>query len=204
MGAKGREADAGDTPMTIPSQTLQLALAVGASLAGLALAGCNRPDTPADKRVTAGTELDDSVITTKVKSALLADNVGKGGDTSVETRKGEVLLSGFVDNQAQADREVQLAKGVEGVNSVQNKLMIKDGKSTAGGVLDDSVVTVKVKSALMTDQATRGTEIAVTTNKGVVQLSGFVDSTDEQARAAAVARSVEGVQSVVNDTSIKK
>ena len=190
--------------MTMPATTLKLGLAVAASLAGLALAGCNRPETPADKRVSAGTELDDSVITTKVKSALMADNVGKGGDTSVETRKGEVLLSGFVDNQAQADREVQLARGVDGVTSVQNKLMIKAGKSTAGAVLDDSVVTVKVKSALMTDDATRGTQIAVTTNKGVVQLSGFVDSADEQARAATVARNVEGVQSVVNDTSIKK
>jgi hyperosmotically inducible protein len=204
MGSTGRTAKQEIPSMSTHARPLQLGIAVAAALAGLALAGCNRPDTPADKKVTAGTELDDSVITTKVKSALMTDNVGKGGDTSVETRKGEVLLSGFVDNQAQADREVQLAKGVEGVQSVQNKLMIKDGKSTAGTVLDDSVVTVKVKSALMTDQATRGTEIAVTTNKGVVQLSGFVDSADEQARATSVARTVEGVQNVVNDTSIKK
>jgi len=184
--------------------SLNRGVAVAAALAALALAGCNRPDTPADKKATAGTELDDSVITTKVKTALMTDNVGKGGDTSVETRKGEVLLSGFVDSQAQADREVQLARGVEGVQSVQNKLMVKDGKSTAGNVLDDSVVTVKVKSALMADEQTRGTQFAVTTHKGVVQLSGFVDSADEQARATTVARNVEGVQSVVNDTSIKK
>jgi hyperosmotically inducible protein len=190
--------------MITQARPLQLGIAIAAALAGLALAGCNKPDTPPQQKVSAGTELDDSVITTKVKSALMTDNLGKGGDTSVETRKGEVLLSGFVDNQAQADREVQLAKAVEGVASVQNKLMIKDGKSTAGAVLDDSVVTVKVKSALMTDDQTKGTEIAVTTNKGVVQLSGFVDSTDEQARATSVARNVEGVQSVVNDTSIKK
>jgi hyperosmotically inducible protein len=179
-------------------------IAAAAALAALALTGCSRPDTPADKKVSAGPELDDSVITTKVKTALMTDNLAKGGDTSVETRKGEVLLSGFVDSQAQADREVQLAKGVEGVQSVQNKLMIKDGKSTAGNVLDDSVITVKVKSALMADDKTRGTEFAVTTNKGVVQLSGFVDSADEQARATTVARNVEGVQSVVNDTTIKK
>ena len=190
--------------MTIAARPLQMGFAVAAALAGLALAGCNRPDTPADKKVSAGTELDDSVITTKVKSALMTDNVGKGGDTSVETRKGEVLLSGFVDNQAQADREVALAKGVEGVQSVDNKLMVKDGKSTPGNLLDDSVLTVKVKSALLADDGTRGTAFAVTTNKGVVQLSGFVDSADEQARATAVARSVEGVQSVVNDTNIKK
>lgn len=190
--------------MTRQARSLQLGLAIAAALAGLALAGCNKADTPPEQRVSAGTELDDSVITTKVKSALMTDSLGKGGDTSVETRKGEVLLSGFVDNQAQADRDVQLAKAIDGVSSVQNKLMIKDGKSTAGAVLDDSVVTVKVKSALMTDDQTKGTTIAVTTNKGVVQLSGFVDSSDEQARATSVARNVEGVQSVVNDTSIKK
>jgi len=190
--------------MTPRARPLQLGLAIAAAFAGLALAGCNRPDTPVAAQESAGGHLDDAVITTKVKSALLTDSVGHGGDTSVETHKGEVLLSGFVDNQAQADREVQLAKGVDGVQSVQNKLMVKDGKSTAGNVLDDSVVTVKVKSALLADDQTRGTEFAVTTNKGVVQLSGFVDSADEQARATSVARSVEGVQSVVNDTSIKK
>lgn len=190
--------------MHTPAPPFTLAIAITATFAALALAGCGRTDTPADKQVSAGTHLDDAVITTKVKSTLLADSLAKGGDTSVETRKGEVLLSGFVDNQAQADREVQLAKGVEGVQSVQNKLIVKDGKSTAGAVLDDSVVTVKVKSALLADDQTRGTEFAVTTNKGVVQLSGFVDSADEQARATSVARNVEGVRSVVNDTSIKK
>jgi len=154
--------------------------------------------------VSAGTILDDSVITAKVKAALVADKDSRGAETSVETRKGEVILSGFVDSQVQADREVHVAKTVEGVQSVDNKLMVKNGTSTAGGVLDDSVITVKVKSALLGDSQTKGYEIAVATNKGVVQLSGFVDSADDQARATAVARSVEGVQNVVNDTSIKK
>jgi len=190
--------------MTMHSRPSRSSAALAVALAALALAGCGRSDAPADKQVSAGTHLDDAVITTKVKSTLMADSLGKGGDTSVETRKGAVLLSGFVDNQAQADREVALAKGVEGVQSVDNKLMVKDGKSTPGNLLDDSVLTVKVKSALLADDGTRGTAFAVTTNKGVVQLSGFVDSADEQARATAVARSVEGVQSVVNDTNIKK
>ncbi|MET0382777.1 MAG: BON domain-containing protein [Burkholderiaceae bacterium] len=181
-----------------------------AVLASLALTGCNPSNTATassasdPQAVSAGTALDDSVITTKVKAALLTGTNGKGADTGVETRKGEVLLSGFVDDQAQADRESQLARGVEGVKSVDNKLMVKAGRSTAGNVLDDSVVTVKVKSALMADTQTKASDIAVSTNKGVVQLSGFVDSTSQQARAASVARTVEGVQSVVNDTSIKQ
>ena len=189
--------------MTTQARPLQLGIAIAAALAGLALAGCNKPDTPPEQKVSAGTELDDAVITTKVKSALMTDNLAKGGDTSVETRKGEVLLSGFVDDQAQADREVQLAKAVEGVSSVQNKLMIKDGKSTAGAVLDDSVVTVKVKSALMTDDQTKGTEIAVTTNKGVVQLSGFVNSPTQRSAAERDAWSVRGVKDVSDNLIVK-
>jgi len=82
--------------------------------------------------------------------------------------------------------------------------MVKSGTSTAGNVLDDSVVTVKVKTALMSDPATKGNEIAVTTHKGVVQLSGFVDSAADQERATTVARSVEGVQNVLNETTLKK
>jgi hyperosmotically inducible protein len=185
------------------THTRRIGVAAAAAVLGLALAGCNqRTNDPTAE--SAGAHLDDAVITTKVKTAIATDSQAKGVDTSVETRKGAVLLSGFVDNQAQADREVQLAKAVEGVTSVDSKLMVKDGKSTAGNVLDDSVVTVKVKSALLADSSTKGSEIAVTTDKGVVQLSGYVDSADEQARATAVARGVDGVQNVVNDTSIKK
>ena len=190
------------TLSTMPAR----ALALLAACAGLALAGCDqRPQQPgAPAAETAGNALDDTVITTKVKAAIAADRDARGIDTSVQTRKGQVILSGFVDNQAQKDRQEQLAKAVDGVQSIDDKLMIKPGPSTAGNVLDDSVVTVKVKTALLSDAATKGSDIAVTTNKGVVQLSGFVDSTDDQARATTVARNVEGVQSVVNDTRVKQ
>jgi len=170
---------------------------------GLALAGCNQ-HTEASTAVSAGTQLDDAVITAKVKTAIATDGEAKGVATSVETRKGNVMLSGFVDSQAQADRAVQLAKAVEGVTGVDSKLMVKEGKSSAGNILDDSVLTTKVKSALIADPDVRGNDIAVSSNKGVVQLSGYVDDTRQQARAEAVAHGVDGVQSVVNDTSIKK
>lgn len=74
---------------------------------------------------TLGTELDDSVITTRVKTALLADENVKGLDIAVETRKGEVYLSGLIDNQIQIDRAVQIASKIEGVKSVVNKMSIK-------------------------------------------------------------------------------
>jgi len=76
-------------------------------------------------RVRAGQYVDDSVITAKVKAALLKDPVVSGFAVSVETRKGIVLLSGFVQNDNQARRAVQIASAVQGVVTVKNALAIK-------------------------------------------------------------------------------
>lgn len=94
----------------------------------LTIAGCNPPaetSTPAAPSTTVGTKIDDSVVTTRVKSALLSDPSTKSFDISVETRKGEVQLSGFVDNQAKIDRAIEVARNVEGVQSVTNKMSVK-------------------------------------------------------------------------------
>ncbi len=92
------------------------------------MAACSKPaDTtgmPAPS-TTVGTQLDDSVITAKVKTALLADTSIKGMDITVNTSKSEVQLSGFVDNQGQIDRAMQVAHGIEGVTQVGNQMSIK-------------------------------------------------------------------------------
>lgn len=72
-----------------------------------------------------GAAVDDTVVTTRVKSALLADASVKGTDVSVETRGGKVELSGNVSTQAEADRAGSIARGVDGVAGVDNKLSVK-------------------------------------------------------------------------------
>ena len=74
---------------------------------------------------TVGTEIDDSVIASAVKSALPGDADVKSLETAVVTRKGEVQLSGFVDNQGQIDRAVEVARAVPGTGSVTNEMSIK-------------------------------------------------------------------------------
>ena len=74
---------------------------------------------------SAGEYVDDSVITTKVKSLLAADDFLKSFQIGVETRKGIVQLSGFVDSQQAIDKAGQIARGVGGVNSVKNSLILK-------------------------------------------------------------------------------
>ena len=74
---------------------------------------------------TAGEVVDDSTITTKVKSALLAEKDVNSFDIKVKTHDGTVQLSGFVDSQWQIDKAVQVASAVSGVQHVTNDLIHK-------------------------------------------------------------------------------
>ena len=185
-------------------------LNIGAIAVCLAFsAGCSRQETaatntPPPATTTVGTEIDDTVLTAKVKSALLGDQELKSLDIKVETRKNMVQLSGFVDSHARADRAIAVARGVQGVKGVENGMTIKDGSTTVGNKVDDGIVTTRVKSALLADPDVKSNDIAVVTRKGEVQLSGFVDSQAQIDRAVAATRTVEGVQGVVNEMSVKK
>ncbi|HTZ39677.1 MAG TPA: BON domain-containing protein [Syntrophales bacterium] len=77
------------------------------------------------KQESTGEVVDDSVITTKIKSLLASDEFLKSFQISVETRKGIVELSGFVNTQKDKDKAGQIARGVEGVKSVKNALIVK-------------------------------------------------------------------------------
>ena len=77
------------------------------------------------KQESTGEYVDDTVITTKVKSLLAADDFLKSFQISVETYKGTVQLSGFVNSQKAVDKAVEIARSVKGVNSVKNDLIVK-------------------------------------------------------------------------------
>jgi len=72
-----------------------------------------------------GEYVDDSVITTKVKALLAEDDFLKSFQISVETYKGIVQLSGFVNSQKAVDKAGQIARSVKGVKSVKNDLNVK-------------------------------------------------------------------------------
>jgi hyperosmotically inducible protein len=76
-------------------------------------------------RLRAGVFIDDSVITARVKAALVKDPDVKAYEVSVETSKGIVLLSGFVDNERQVRRAQEVAAAIEGVKSVKSNLVVK-------------------------------------------------------------------------------
>ncbi len=72
-----------------------------------------------------GEYVDDSVITTKVKAAILAEPGLKSAEINVETFKGKVQLSGFVSSKADIDKAVQLTRAVKGVTAVTNDMRMK-------------------------------------------------------------------------------
>ena len=86
-----------------------------------ALLGC----ASTAKQEGTGEYLDDSVITTKVKAEIFNDASLKSSEINVETFKGVVQLSGFVNSQADINRAVEVARKVKGVTSVKNDMRVK-------------------------------------------------------------------------------
>lgn len=76
-------------------------------------------------------------------------------------------------------------------------------QESTGEYLDDSLITTKVKTAIFNEPSLKVAQINVETYKGVVQLSGFVDSAADAAKATELARTVKGVAQVKNDTRVR-
>ncbi|AOF20348.1 molecular chaperone OsmY [Yersinia enterocolitica] len=146
----------------------------------------------------------DSAATAKVKSALLEEKTLKSTDISVETNHGVVTLTGFVTSQVEAETAVDIAKNVEGVKSVSDKLHVKDQKSqSVSEYAGDAATTSSIKAKLLADDIVPSRKIKVETTDGVVQLSGNVENKAQAERAESIAKAVNGVKSVKNDLSIK-
>lgn len=151
-----------------------------------------------------GNFMDDSSITAKVKAALVDHESIKSTDISVKTDNKVVTLSGFVESQTQAEEAVKVAKGVEGVSSVSDKLHVRDSKeSSVKGYAGDAATTSEIKAKLLADDIVPSRMVKVETTDGVVQLSGTVENQAQSDRAESIAKAIDGVKSVKNDLKTK-
>jgi hyperosmotically inducible protein len=130
-----------------------------------------------------------------------------GLTTDVGTKSGKVTLQGTADSGASKDLARSLAMNTRGVVSVDNQLVVKNAKPTAadaakgsaheaGGDVADGWITAKVKSTYGYSSNVDGSDIVVSTDSGIVTLSGKVDSGAERALAIELAQNVRGVKSV--------
>lgn len=98
---------------------------------------------------------------------------------------------------------VALVSTIGCASSSANDSKASAKNETAGEYLDDSVITTKVKTALINEPSLKSFEIKVVTYKGAVQLSGFVSSPDSIEKALAIAAGISGVKSVKNAMQLK-
>jgi hyperosmotically inducible protein len=151
----------------------------------------------------AGDDHRDAALTERVKTALAGDSALKARDIEVETRDGVVQLSGFVDSEDQRTAALLRARSVQGVQEVRNDLSLRDdARPTERRPVADTVIAAKVRNSLQGADLRAGSDVNVEVSKGVVQLSGFVSTPQEKARAGDLASEVEGVRDVENQIAL--
>lgn len=154
-----------------------------------------------------GEVIDDATITSAVKSKLLWSKHTDGLSTDVDTRRGQVKLTGTADSAPARDLAGQLALNTRGVVSVDNQILVvvhkpsmadktKEVSKEAGKDVADGWITTKVKSTLLYSSNVDGSDISVDTKNGIVTLSGKVDNGAERALAIELTKNVRGVKSV--------
>jgi hyperosmotically inducible periplasmic protein len=151
----------------------------------------------------AKTAVSDSWITSKTKIALFADERVKGTQVSVDTMKGGVVhLRGKVDSPEAKAAAEEVAKGIEGVQSVKNDLQVVAPAARKMVDTKDSDIDKAVKARLAKD--TQVKKVDVRTDAGVVTLTGEVPSIVASAKASEMARGVAGVKSVKNELTVRQ
>lgn len=108
--------------MTISRKLSKIAILFALATSSLAMVSC----AAIEGRETAGEYVDDATITTKVKAEIVKDPDLKVTQIGVETFKGTVQLSGFVDSAAKSSKAAQLAAAVNGVKQVKNDIVVKN------------------------------------------------------------------------------
>ena len=160
-------------------------------------------EVPNITKSTVGEKIDDSVVTTQVKMALLKDSLTATLGTDVKTTNGIVLLQGTVQDNIERDMITKVAASVQGVKNVQNEMkVITEQTSTVSERLEDSAITTKVKRALTLHALTGALETSVSTTDLVVTLSGKAKNKTEKELVTKIVEDVEGVKKVINNMTI--
>lgn len=152
--------------------------------------------------------MDDTSITTTVKSKLAADTDTSAIRIGVETNSGVVTLSGEVPTATEKSKAEQLAKNTEGVTRVVNNIMVSPPKTESPGIgektgeaITDATILTKIKTQYLAEGII-GTNVDVT--DGAVVIKGEVENAAEKTKAEDIAKKTDGVKSVKNQLTIKK
>ncbi len=151
----------------------------------------------------------DAWIDGKAETTLLLNGNLNSFTIDTDVKNGVVTLTGDVESDVDKALAAELVEGLEGVTSVENKLMVKnDGKGTTNSkqtsALKDAKIATVVKTSLLFEPETSGTSIDVDVRNSVVTLSGVVDSDAEKDLAVAKAKNTKDVVNVVDKLTVSK
>ncbi|MEI8175323.1 MAG: BON domain-containing protein [Candidatus Omnitrophota bacterium] len=151
-------------------------------------------------------ENSDGWVGMKVKTALLFHRNVNAFKTQVDVKEGVVTLKGEALSQAQKELAGEYAKDVTGVKDVKNEMVVVPvpvaSMQTLSEKIDDASITAQVKVALLSHRSTSALNTKVTTNEGVVTVSGIAKNDAEKTLVSKLANDINGVTSVINNMSI--
>ena len=145
----------------------------------------------------------DTWITMKTKIALMtADNITTS-DLNVDTVKGAVTLHGKVESASEKANAERVAKGIDGVKSVQNLLQVVPPAAQRATEASDDDIKTRLEAAFKAKPAVDASGIKIASvNKGVVLLSGRAKSLEAHVLAIETARAVAGVKRVATEVQV--
>lgn len=154
------------------------------------------------------TQLTEMTQEGKVWTVIALDRHLNPFGIDVDVKNGTATLTGSVESDIDRDLAEQLALGTEGVNKVNNKLTLDPPKAdqkpkpSLSQQMDDATLTAMVKSKLLWNSNTEGTDINVTTEQGVVSLKGVTNSDEARELAGQLAGNTKGVKNVDNQLNV--
>lgn len=151
-------------------------------------------------------EKSDGWMALKIRGRLLVKGNVSTTATTVAVKDGVVTLGGTADNAAQKELTEVYAKEIDGVKSVKNEIAVKPALATSetmGEKIDDASITTQVKFALLNHKSTSALKTKVTTNDGVVSITGIAANDAEKSLVTKLAQDVRGALSVDNKMTIK-
>jgi osmotically-inducible protein OsmY len=167
-------------------------LAASLSACGLLIVG-GAVMVAIDRRTT-GVQIDDQNIELRAASRV-SDSLGDRGHVNIVSYNRRVLLTGEVPSQQDKERVEQIASSQENVKWVVNELAVQ-GNSTFSQRSNDSLITGRVKAALLDTKDLNVNAFKVVTERGIVYLMGRVTQREAD-RASDITRAASGVQKVV-------
>lgn len=185
---------------TLVSWALLAGLAAGCTPAVVGGGAAGGYAVATDERST-GRQMDDVTITAKVKEGMVRDATVKARDIDVDTVNGVVYLTGFVDSVAERERAEAIAHAVTGVVGVRNDLRV--GSRSVGQVLDDKNLGVRIKTKLIAEPGIRSLNVDVDVYRGVVHLTGAVESAAQKEKILDLARATPGTVRIVDNLQVR-